>query len=52
MNNKKIFLVFIIFLALNAAAMFGSIDRYINKFEKELSQYQNNSIIEFLNKNK
>ena len=52
MNNKKIFLAFIIFLALNAAAMFGSIDRYINKFEKELSQYQNNSIIEFLNKNK
>ncbi len=52
MNNKKIFSVFIIFLALNAAAMFGSIDRYINKFEKELSQYQNNAIIEFLNKNK
>ena len=52
MNNKKIFLAFIIFLALNAAAMFGSIDRYINKFEKELSQYQNNSIIEFINKNK
>ncbi|WP_258222317.1 hypothetical protein [Brachyspira hampsonii] len=52
MNNKKIFSVFIIFLILNAFAMFGSIERYINKFEKDLSSNQNNSIIEFLENNK
>ncbi|OEJ15713.1 hypothetical protein BFL38_09590 [Brachyspira hampsonii] len=52
MNNKKIFSVFIIFLALNASAMFGSIERYINKFEKDLASDQNNSIIEFLENNK
>ena len=46
-NNKKIFVVFIIFLSLNAVAMFGTIDRYINRFEKGLSEYTNNSIIDF-----
>ena len=46
-NNKKIFIVFIIFLSLNAVAMFGTIDRYINRFEKGLSEYTNNSIIDF-----
>lgn len=47
-NNKKIFSVIIIFLVLNAVAMFGTIDRYINKFEKGLSENYRNSIIEFL----
>ena len=52
MNNKKIFLVFVIFLSLNASAMFGTIERYINRFEKDYSISQNNYIIEFLEKNK
>ena len=52
LNNKKIFSVLIVFLVLNSIAMFGSIDRYINKFEKGLSEHHKKSIIEFLENRK
>ncbi|WP_164823771.1 hypothetical protein [Brachyspira hampsonii] len=41
-----------VFLVLNAIAMFGSIERYVVKFEKMSSYRNNNTIIEFLENNK
>ena len=52
LHNKKIFSVLIVFLVLNSIAMFGSIDRYIDKFEKRSSEYYKKSIIEFLENRK
>ncbi|MBW5381194.1 hypothetical protein E6A52_10800, partial [Brachyspira hampsonii] len=52
LNNKKIFLGLYVFLVLNAIAMFGSIERYVVKFEKMSSYRNNNTIIEFLENNK
>ncbi|WP_038375071.1 hypothetical protein [Brachyspira alvinipulli] len=52
LHNKKIFSVLIAFLVLNSIAMFGSIDRYINKFEKRSSEYHKKYIIEFLENRK
>ena len=48
-NTKKIFLLLSIFLVLNAAAMFGSIERYVVRFEKGLAEHHNKNIIDFLN---
>lgn len=49
LNNKKIFSVLVIFLILNSVAMFGTIERYIDRFEKSLSENYNKNIEEFLN---
>ncbi|WP_240516550.1 hypothetical protein [Brachyspira sp. G79] len=51
-NTKKIFFGLSIFFVLNAAAMFGSIERYVVKFEKDLSVIHNKNIELFLNEHK
>ena len=48
LNNKKIFFALVIFLILNAAAMFGTIDRYVNRFERNSSNKHNIYIEDFL----
>lgn len=50
LNSKKIFTIFTIFLILNSIAMFGTINRYIYKFEKDLAENNNKKILEFLDK--